>query len=113
MCRRGRYGITHGGDLIPKPLYGRLPLLGTGNSGQPLDWLSDHTDGWITYPRPLSHQERVVAEWHGLMTAPDAPVKPVAQSLYIDLAERPDAPVSYTLLRAPDTVPHLVCRPLR
>jgi luciferase-type oxidoreductase len=86
-----RYGSMRGGDLVPKPLHGRLPLLGTGNSGQPLDWLADHTDGWITYPRPLLHQERVVAEWHGL-TAPDAPIKPVAQSLYLDLAERSDAP---------------------
>ncbi|MEQ8898603.1 MAG: LLM class oxidoreductase [Roseovarius sp.] len=86
-----RYGRMHGGDLIPKPFHGRLPLLGTGNSGQPLDWLADHTDGWITYPRPPAKQERVVGEWHGL-TAPDAPVKPVVQSLYIDLAERADAP---------------------
>ncbi|MGX0976252.1 luciferase-type oxidoreductase [Roseovarius sp. MBR-51] len=86
-----QYGRMHGGDLVPKPFHGRLPLLGTGNSGQPLDWLADHTDGWITYPRPPAQQERVVAEWHGL-TAPAAPIKPVTQSLYLDLAERPDAP---------------------
>lgn len=88
-----QYGRMHGGDLVPKPLHGRLPLLGTGNSGQPLDWLADHTDGWITYPRPLLEQERVVASWHGL-AAPNAPTKPVAQSLYLDLdlAARPDAP---------------------
>ena len=86
-----RYGSMRGGDLVPKPLHGKLPLLGTGNSGQPLEWLADHTDGWITYPRPPLHQERVVAEWHSL-TAPDAPIKPVAQSLYLDLAEGSDAP---------------------
>ena len=86
-----QYGSMRGGDLVPKPLHGRLPLLATGNSGQSLDWLADHADGWITYPRPLSRQERVVAEWHGLAAA-GAPVKPVAQSLYLDLAERSDAP---------------------
>ncbi|MGK7654378.1 LLM class oxidoreductase [Roseovarius sp. B08] len=86
-----RYGRMHGGDLIPKPLHGCLPLLGTGNSGQPLEWLAEHTDGWITYPRPPSQQQRVVSEWHSL-TAPDEPVKPVAQSLYLDLAEEADAP---------------------
>ncbi len=86
-----RYGLMHGGDLIPKPLHGRLPLLGTGNSGQPLPWLADHTDGWITYPRPLAQQEAAVSQWRGL-TAHGAPVKPVAQSLYLDLAERADAP---------------------
>lgn len=85
------YGSMRGGDLVPKPLNGRIPLLGTGNSGQPLNWLADHTDGWITYPRPPLHQERVVAEWRNL-TAVDAPIKPVAQSLYLDLAERSDAP---------------------
>ncbi|KZY43368.1 5,10-methylene tetrahydromethanopterin reductase [Roseovarius sp. HI0049] len=86
-----RYGRMHGGDLIPKPLHGRLPLLGTGNSGQPLQWLAEQTDGWITYPRPPSQQQRVVGEWHGLSAA-DAPVKPVAQSLYLDLAGEADAP---------------------
>lgn len=86
-----RYGSMRGGDLVPKPLHGRLPLLGTGNSGQPLDWLADHTDGWITYPRPLLSQERVVSKWHDL-TAPEAQIKPVAQSLYLDLAEQSDAP---------------------
>lgn len=86
-----RYGSMRGGDLVPKPLHGQLPLLGTGNSGQPLDWLADHTDGWITYPRPLLSQERVVSQWHDL-TASDAPIKPVAQSLYLDLAEQSDAP---------------------
>ncbi|MEQ8429024.1 MAG: TIGR03571 family LLM class oxidoreductase [Roseovarius sp.] len=87
----GRYGSIRGGDLVPKPLHGRLPLLGTGNSGQPLDWLADHTDGWVTYPRPPAQQERVVAEWHRL-TAAGTPIKPVVQSLYLDLAERSDAP---------------------
>lgn len=86
-----RYGSMRGGDLVPKPLFGRLPLLGTGNSGQPLDWLADHTDGWITYPRPTLDQQRVAAKWHSF-TALGAPVKPVAQSLYLDLAEREDAP---------------------
>jgi hypothetical protein len=61
------------------------------NDIQSLDWLDNDTDGWITYPGSLSLQERVVAEWHRV-AGPGAPVKPVAQSLCFDLAERSDAP---------------------
>lgn len=89
------YGILSGNaDLIPKPV-GRLPVLVTGNSGQSLEWIAAHADGWITYPRPTHRQTELVTRWRTEVAAisPDT-FKPFAQSLYIDLAEDPDQPPS-------------------
>ncbi len=79
-------------DLIPKPVTGHIPILVTGNSQQSLPWIAEHADGWIYYPRGLSHQERSIREWRELTQrcCPDL-FKPFAQSLYIDLTEDPDA----------------------
>jgi luciferase-type oxidoreductase len=70
-------------DLIPKPPTG-LPLLAVGAAGQPLRWLADNLDGFVTYPRPL-HVQRSLAESWGS-------AKPIAQSLYVDLVADPDRP---------------------
>lgn len=79
-------------DLVPKPI-GRLPLLVTGNSGQPLPWIAAHADGWITYPRSLERQADTVARWraHVQELAPGR-FKPFAQSLYVDLDANPQLP---------------------
>jgi luciferase-type oxidoreductase len=59
------YGAMFGtADLVPKPL-GRLPMLVTGHSGQRLDWIAEHSDGWITYPRGIERQAEVAAHWRG------------------------------------------------
>lgn len=84
--------LTGNADLVPKPL-GRLPMLVTGNSGQPLPWIAEHADGWITYPRSLERQAEAAARWHDDVraTAPEA-FKPFVQSLYVDLADDPHLP---------------------
>ncbi len=84
-------GRMEGTDLIPKPYAGHIPVLVTGNSQQNLSWIAEQADGWIYYPRSLSHQERSIREWRELTQrcCPDS-FKPFAQSLYIDLAENPD-----------------------
>ncbi|MBI3453639.1 MAG: LLM class oxidoreductase [Rhodospirillales bacterium] len=86
-------GQMHGADLVPKPFAGELPLLVAGNSQQSCEWIARHSDGWITYPRPPRHQGPLVARWRQL-TEQEAggQFKPFAQSLYIDLADRPDTP---------------------
>jgi luciferase-type oxidoreductase len=90
---RSRFGEMPGNvDLVPKPI-GRLPILVTGSSRQSLDWIAEHADGWITYPRSLERQADVAARWQAA-TAGVAPgaFKPFAQSLYVDLHADPDHP---------------------
>jgi len=79
-------------DMLPKPTAGRLPMLITGGSQQSPDWVARQGDGWMTYPRAAAAQGRVVAEYRGRIAEAGLPDKPVMQSLYIDLLDRPEAP---------------------
>jgi luciferase-type oxidoreductase len=73
-------------DLIPKPdLYG-IPMLVTGHSGQSIEWIAKHADGWMYYPRNITFQMQLIQNYRSLMDG----FKPFAQSLYIDLTEDPD-----------------------
>ncbi|MGR3515228.1 MAG: LLM class oxidoreductase [Paracoccaceae bacterium] len=86
------HGTLGGGaDMLPKPTGGRLPLLITGGSQQPPDWVAAHGDGWITYPRDAAAQGRVVADYRRRIAEAGGQNKPVMQSLYIDLQPDPDA----------------------
>lgn len=86
------YGTLDGrADLVPKPITA-VPMLVTGHSGQSLDWIARHADGWITYPRGLQRQAEVAAQWRAAVDAAAPGVfKPFVQSLYIDLSDDPDA----------------------
>lgn len=92
---RSSYGTFMGtADLVPKPV-GQLPIMVTGGSRQPLEWIAAHSDGWITYPRSLTHQAEMVAQWRAAVAATGSTVfKPFAQSFYVDLSADPDAPPS-------------------
>lgn len=79
-------------ELIPKPIGKRIPIGITGGSQQTMLWNAQHADFWLTYPRPISQQGLLVQEWNRLVKSSGSKViKPVAQSLYIDLDENPDA----------------------
>ncbi len=84
------YGIVRDAGLLPQPTGGRIPLLITGNSRQELDWIAEHGDGWLMYPRPVEQQALVLARWRAAGQARGVH-KPFSQSLYIDLAEQPTA----------------------
>ena len=87
------YGTLFGtADLVPKPA-ARLPILVTGSSRQSLEWIAEHADGWITYPRALEQQAELAARWPAAVAAA-APgmFKPFAQSFYVDLTDDPNAP---------------------
>lgn len=78
-------------DLVPKPIT-PVPMLVTGHSGQSLEWIANHADGWITYPRGLQRQADVAAQWRAAVDiAAPGVFKPFVQSLYIDLSDDPDA----------------------
>ncbi len=89
------YGNPYGGmDMLPKPLNGRLPLMITGASQQSPEWLAENGDGWITYPRGVQIQERIVTDWRARTKAAGLPIKPASQSLYFDLTDDPETPPS-------------------
>ncbi|MBW9260558.1 MAG: LLM class oxidoreductase [Candidatus Thiodiazotropha sp. (ex. Lucinisca nassula)] len=84
------YGNPQGGmDMLPKPAFGKLPMLITGGSQQDPDWIARHGEGWITYPRTVSAQARLLSDWRKKVKAVGGPAKPAVQSLYIDLTENP------------------------
>jgi luciferase-type oxidoreductase len=74
------------GDLLPKPKLSDIPLMVTGHSGQSPEWIAEHSDGWIYYPRGLKFQKALIDHWRSLTEE----FKPFTQSLYIDLAEDPN-----------------------
>jgi luciferase-type oxidoreductase len=86
------YGtLTGTADLVPKPIT-PLPMLVTGHSGQTLEWIAKHADGWITYPRGLQRQAEVAAHWRAAVgIAAPGVFKPFVQSFYVDLSDDPDA----------------------
>ena len=86
------FGNLRGGpDLLPKPSCGKLPLLITGSSRQTPDWIAQHGDGWMLYPRDTSTQAHIIRDWRTRIEADGRPDKPVMQPLYIDLTEDPEA----------------------
>lgn len=78
-------------DMLPKPTAGRVPILITGGSQQPPDWVAGHGDGWMTYPRDVASQARIVQDYRARAAEAGAPIKPVMQSLYVDVLNDPEA----------------------
>ncbi|WP_299733432.1 LLM class oxidoreductase [uncultured Tateyamaria sp.] len=87
----GNHGSMHGDmDMLPKPTAGRLPILITGGSQQSPEWIAAHGDGWMTYPRDVGEQGRLVADYRARSTSAGFSEKPVMQSLYVDLVTDAD-----------------------
>ncbi|MCW8934533.1 MAG: LLM class oxidoreductase [Gammaproteobacteria bacterium] len=87
------FGNPHGGmDMLPKPTAGKLPLLITGGSQQDPDWIAQNGEGWITYPRNIDAQEKIISNWRARVKKVGGPAKPAVQSLYIDLLDNAAAP---------------------
>lgn len=90
-----QFGALRGDlDMLPKPTGGRIPTLITGGSSQAPDWIAQHADGWMTYPRSAAAQGRVIADYRQRIAAAGGVDKPVMQSLYVDLQSDADAPPS-------------------
>jgi luciferase-type oxidoreductase len=82
--------LTGAIDMLPKPVGHHLPMLVTGANQQDPDWLAQNGDGWMTYPRNVSVQAKIVKEWRERIFALGGTNKPAMQSLYIDLVDDPD-----------------------
>ncbi|WP_046180304.1 TIGR03571 family LLM class oxidoreductase [Domibacillus tundrae] len=85
-------GVIDGREMrmFPKP-YSSIPVMPTGFSSQSIEWIAEHGDGWIQYPRDIKQQARLIQDYRGL-TNVKAPgkFKPFTQTLFIDLSENPD-----------------------
>lgn len=80
-------------EVLPRPAFApTVPVLITGFSQQPLDWIAQNADGWMTYPREPQAQKAIVDQWHDAVDSTgEGSFKPVMQSLYVDLTKDPDA----------------------
>lgn len=79
-------------DMLPKPVAGKVPLLITGGARQSPEWGAEHGDGWITYPRRVDAQQQIVAEYRARVAETSGGNKPVIQSLYVDVMDKPTSP---------------------
>jgi len=80
------YGqINANADLLPKSNTVTTPYLVTGHSGQTLEWIAQHADGWLYYPRNTYFLTHMMNDWHQALESKGQPWKPFMQSLYIDL----------------------------
>jgi len=43
-------------------------MLVTGHSGQSLDWIAEHSDGWLYYPRDFKTLQLIMQQWRGSLT---------------------------------------------
>ncbi|WP_234638771.1 LLM class oxidoreductase [Delftia tsuruhatensis] len=89
-------GRFAGAELLPQPVHGSIPLMVTGASGQPLEWIARQADGWLTYPDATHTAEgplrlaRKIAAWRALI--PDAGFRPHATNEWLDLVDNPAHP---------------------
>ncbi|MEC5425809.1 LLM class oxidoreductase [Virgibacillus sp. C22-A2] len=74
------------GDIVPKPGLSDIPVFGTGYSGQSIEWLAQHTDGWLFYAQEVKGQRELIKKWQEAAGG----FKPFAQAVSIDLSERPN-----------------------
>ncbi|HEY2494209.1 MAG TPA: LLM class oxidoreductase [Paenibacillus sp.] len=89
-------GQVEGVEMLPKPATGDIPLVVTGSSRQSLDWIAEHSDGWLTYPEatadvsgPRRLSEKISA-WREKI--PGGIFKPHMTNEWIDLVEDADYP---------------------
>jgi len=72
-------------DVLPKPFSSKIPILLTGHSRQSVDWIAEHGDGWMYYPRNLYMQEHNIKEWRKAVAKFHSNDQPFLQPLHIDL----------------------------
>jgi len=86
LLEANHFGALNGKvDILPKPFSSKIPILLTGNSRQSMDWIAEHADGWMYYPRNLYMQEHNITEWRKAVAKFHTNDQPFMQPLHIDL----------------------------
>lgn len=85
------YGTLNGQvDVLPKATAHKIPMLLTGNSRQSVEWIAEHADGWMYYPRNFYMQEHNISQFRNSIPSNQNYDKPFMQPLYVDLQEKDD-----------------------
>lgn len=91
VLENNQFGILDGSmDILPKPHDSKIPMLVTGHSQQSTEWIAEHADGWMFYPRDMQSQELRIKEWRQLISKSHKWSKPFMQPLYVDLMKEKD-----------------------
>lgn len=53
-------------DVLPKSHSGQIPMLITGSSQQDDEWIAEQGNGWMTYPRPIALQAKLIDNYRAL-----------------------------------------------
>lgn len=89
-------GRFEGAEFLPKPVAASIPMMVTGSSGQSLEWIAEHADGWLTYPnathtpRGPQHLAEKIRAWRELV--PGGAFRPHMTNEWIDLVDDPGYP---------------------
>ncbi|SDX56270.1 luciferase-type oxidoreductase, BA3436 family [Pseudomonas syringae] len=86
------YGQLNGElDLLPKPHFGRLPMLAIGRCKQDISWLANHMDGWIWHQSAFNTLPDVIDHWRKSADQPS--FRPYGYATFFDLEDDPNAPL--------------------
>ncbi len=77
-------------DILPKPKGTKIPMLITGSSRQTMEWIAEHGDGWMYYPRPMMQQAYTIKQWRQEIAKHHDYDKPFMQPLYVILEKDED-----------------------
>ena len=89
-------GYFERAEFLPKPATGSIPLVITGSSSQSMGWITEHADGWLTYPGPTHTPQgpqqlaEKIRAWRDLI--PGGGFRPHMTNEWLDLVEDPDHP---------------------
>ncbi len=93
--RSARFGGSAGTlDLVPKPLYGRVPAIAVGTAQQSMAWIAEHMDGLVTGAVSPERLPQLAQEWteHVAQSNPEQVFKPLGLGGYFDLSADPNEP---------------------
>lgn len=86
VMEKSSFGEFNGAmDVLPKPFGNKIPMLITGHSQQNIEWIAEHGDGWMYYPRNIFMQGHNVKDYRDLIFQKQDLSKPFMQPLYVDL----------------------------
>ena len=77
-------------DILPKPSADKIPLLVTGSSRQDPQWIAEHADGCMIYPRPAEIQRGLIEDWRSRTSEAGRQEQPIMQALYVDYMSDPN-----------------------